>query len=192
MNKVKDFIRLAYSKKYLLTTNTITMCGIYGIADVIVQMIEMKSEGFQNVDLPRILRVSSIGLLHGPMNHYWYKFLDGTIVTGTHGVLVAKKVVADLSVSPFFTSTFIAGIATLEGKSAIESLDEYRRKFFQVLALDICVWPPAQSINFFFLPPAFRVLYVSFIVLIYTCFLTWIKHSELVDIESMNLPEKEI
>ena len=55
------------------------------------------------------MRVSSVGLLHGPMNHYWYKFLDGTIVTGTPGVLVAKKVIADLSVSPFFTSTFIAG-----------------------------------------------------------------------------------
>jgi len=168
------------------------MCGIYGIADVIVQMIEGKSRSLRDVELSRVLRVSSIGLLHGPMNHYWYKFLDGTVVIGTPGVLVAKKVIADLSVSPFFTSTFIAGIATLEGKSAIESLDEYRRKFFQVIALDICVWPPAQSVNFFFLPPAFRVLYVSFVVLIYTCFLTWIKHSELVDIEDMNRPEKEL
>uniref|UniRef100_A0AC34R7X4 Serine--tRNA ligase n=1 Tax=Panagrolaimus sp. JU765 TaxID=591449 RepID=A0AC34R7X4_9BILA len=157
---IKRLINLAYSPKFLLATNTATMCTIYGIADGIVQMIE-KDAFSKNVDFSRIFRVSSIGIIHGPMNHYWYKFLDKTIISGSSSILVGKKVFADLSISPFFTSTFIAGISFLEGKSMIESLSEYRNKFFQVLSLDFCVWPIAQTFNFLFLPTSFRVLFIK-------------------------------
>uniref|UniRef100_A0AC35FTN3 Uncharacterized protein n=1 Tax=Panagrolaimus sp. PS1159 TaxID=55785 RepID=A0AC35FTN3_9BILA len=177
MEIIKKFIDKAYNPKNLLTTNTLTICGIYGIADIIAQLTDKNG-----IDFKRIVRVSSIGLLHGPMNHFWYKWLDRRLIISTIKPLpkvLIKKVAIDLSVSPVFTVTFIGGIAILEGHSIQKALNEYKNNFFKVLRLDLCVWPPSQLINFWFVPPRFRVLYVSMVILVYTCFLTIIRHSNI-------------
>lgn len=86
------------------------------------------------------------------MNHLWYKFLERRIVGPVSVKLVAKKILADISVSPIFANVFISGcvvlsvfstnpllgVAFLEGASVKESLAEYRRKFFRVLAVSHC------------------------------------------------------
>lgn len=72
-----------------------------------------------------------------------------------------------------------------------EPIDEFRKKFCDYLTvsktphddliknffqLEVCVWPPIQAVNFWFVPPALRVFYVSCGQLIYNCFMTSIKH----------------
>ncbi|KAI6191269.1 Mpv17-like protein 2 [Aphelenchoides bicaudatus] len=164
----------AFSPRYLLFTNTTICCTLFGVADVVEQKVNNN-----HVDWVRAVRVGSIGFVLGPMNHFWYKFLERKIAGPVTVKLVAKKILADISVSPIFANVFISGVAFLEGASVKESLAEYRRKFFRVLALDCCVWPPTQSINFGLVPARFRVLYVSIVQLNYNIFLTYIKHNEL-------------
>lgn len=53
-------------------------------------------------------RVAALGLVLGPMNHQWYRLLDGRI-GGRTGKDIAVKVAADFAVSPIFACTFIAG-----------------------------------------------------------------------------------
>ncbi|KAI6173838.1 Mitotic checkpoint serine/threonine-protein kinase BUB1 beta [Aphelenchoides besseyi] len=97
----------------------------------------------------------------------WESYLNALFLEHRHLTLSPKKIASDIVVSPIFASTFISGtfiekgVAFLEGKSVRDSLDEYRRKFFRVLMLDLCVWPPTQAINFALLHPRFRVAYVS-------------------------------
>uniref|UniRef100_A0A0M3IQI7 Mpv17-like protein n=1 Tax=Ascaris lumbricoides TaxID=6252 RepID=A0A0M3IQI7_ASCLU len=74
-----------------------------------------------------------MGLVVGPMNHYWYKWLDARIIRGSQGAIVLKKVFADICASPVFASTFISGVALLEGQSISGALNEYGRKFFRIL-----------------------------------------------------------
>ena len=42
--------------------------------------------------------------------------------------------------------------------------------------MDLCLWPMAQFINFYFVPSGFRVLYVCGITLLWNMILAYIKH----------------
>uniref|UniRef100_A0A7E4VXG7 Mpv17-like protein n=1 Tax=Panagrellus redivivus TaxID=6233 RepID=A0A7E4VXG7_PANRE len=158
------------------------MCIIFGTADAFVQSVQNRetatSAEKNSIDWKRVLRVSAIGILHGPMNHFWYRFLDGVAFRGRPGYVIAKKVIADLSVSPVFATSFIAGLSLLEGNSIKNALLEYKQKFVKLFTLDACVWPPAQAINFWFVPPAFRVLYVSTVIFVYTGIFTAMRHDD--------------
>lgn len=41
------------------------------------------------------------------------------------------------------------------------------------------MWPAAQFINFYFLPPHYRVLYVNVVTTLYNVFLSHIKHKDM-------------
>ncbi|GMT32624.1 hypothetical protein PFISCL1PPCAC_23921, partial [Pristionchus fissidentatus] len=122
-------------------------------------------------------RMTTMGLVLGPMTHVWYRLLDSYAFRGARTVIVLKKIVCDVSVAPIFSSTTITGMALLEGKSVTAALMEYKQKFWHLFMLDLSVWPPVQFLNFFFLPPSFRVLYVNCVVLAYNCCLSYIKHN---------------
>jgi protein Mpv17 len=50
--------------------------------------------------------------------------------------------------------------------------------FFKV---DWLVWPPTQFLNFYFIAPQYRVLYINAITMLYNVFLCYIKHQKLDD-----------
>ncbi|KHN85950.1 Mpv17-like protein 2, partial [Toxocara canis] len=177
---LQRFVYAAFSSRYLLVTNTVSCSALLGVADVIQQYVhgDWDPKKGRPFDLWRTVRFTAMGIVVGPMNHYWYKWLDAAVIRGSQRRIVAKKVIADISVSPIFASTFISGVALLEGQSVSGALNEYCRKFFRIFMLDCCVWPPTQTFNFWLLPSSCRVLYVSSVQLVYNCFLSYIKHNE--------------
>ena len=139
----------------LLLVNTVVCGGLYGLGDVCQQKIT----GNGTNDWRRTTRMTTLGVLMGPVNHYWYWALD-FVMPGRAGKTVLKKVLADqLVMAPvccvlFYTGEqsgvlygilitsvisvalqltliiYWSGMCTLEGKSSMQAMEELKVKFW--------------------------------------------------------------
>ena len=91
--------------RYLLLTNTVVSGVLEGLGDFLQQKLERK----QNNDWQRTKRMTIIGLILGPPEHYWFRFLDKRF-PGKSPRIVAKKVFLDETVNGvFFLAVFFIG-----------------------------------------------------------------------------------
>ncbi|KAK2179291.1 hypothetical protein NP493_501g02002 [Ridgeia piscesae] len=170
-----------FSSRYLFVTNTVSYGVLMTAGDAAVQGIERvlarsKGKPLADYDWRRTGRLGGTGLLLGPFNHVWYAFLD-RVLPGCNTATVLRKILSDqLIASPFFAFAFFAGTGTLEGQPVREMLVEFKKKFWAVYKADWTLWPTAQAINFYFLPPQFRVLYVGIVTCAWDGFLSYVKH----------------
>ncbi|KAI9563820.1 hypothetical protein GHT06_011286 [Daphnia sinensis] len=174
-HKLKDLL----FGRYLWATNTVS-CGLLLTAgDIIQQRIELFTNSSQtndSIDVDRIGRMGTVGLVQGLPNHLWYTWLD-RILPGRTLTTVGKKIVADqLICSPISSASFFVGAGMLEGCSVLEGWEEYKSKFLLVYLTDCIVWPPSQLINFLLVPAVYRVLYVNVFTVAWNVFLSYAKH----------------
>ncbi|KAI0209060.1 Mpv17-like protein 2 [Lamellibrachia satsuma] len=181
MDVVAKAVGRLFSRRYLFVTNTVSYGLLMTAGDAAVQgierMVSRSKGGPQPVyDWRRTGRLGGTGLLMGPFNHVWYSFLD-RVLPGSNTATVVRKILCDqLIASPFFAFAFFAGTGTLEGQPVQDMLVEFKKKFWAIYKADWTLWPTAQAINFYFLPPQFRVLYVGVVTCAWDGFLSYMKH----------------
>lgn len=125
----------------------------------------------------RILdNISCSGLVIGPLNFYWYKYLDTKYPEKTIRIIAKKIFLDQIYGATFFTFLFIIIVCMLEGKKLSQSLEEFRQKFPFIYLIDWLIWPPSQAINFFLIPKEFRVIFVNLILVCWNIFLSYIKY----------------
>ncbi|CCD69104.2 Mpv17-like protein 2 [Caenorhabditis elegans] len=164
--------------RHLLLTNVGTSCAQIGTADIIQQHIngDVDRDGW---DWRRTCRMAAIGLVMAPSLHCFYRVLDTRKFIGSRNCKVLKKLAWDTAFIPYFSCIFMTVGSIYEGKSLSAAFAEYRRKMWHIWKVDFTLWPPAQLINFYFMPPALRVVYVNLVSLLYNCIMSYIKNNEL-------------
>ncbi len=160
------------STQPVLTKACTSFTGFF-LGDVLAQnFVEPPSSSY---DYGRTFRLASFGfLIHGPIGHHFYARLDG-LLPGTSAVTVAKKVLIDqVFWNPTFALLFFGYLNLTEGKS----LEQYRRKVEADLGTAVmgswAVWGPAHTVNFRFVPPSQRLLYINCVQVWYNVFLSFL------------------
>ncbi|CAM9343397.1 unnamed protein product [Lampetra planeri] len=170
--------KLLFQGRYLLITNTLSGGGTLALGDILQQTWEISKDKSRVRNWRRTGRMFLVGCTMGPVLHVWYTWLDKVYV-GKALKTVGKKVLLDqLIVSPAFGMWYFLGMSVMEGHTLSEGWLEFKSKFWEFYKADCTVWPTAQVINFYFLSPKFRVLYVNTVTLGWDIYLSYLKHRD--------------
>mmetsp|Transcript_14369 Transcript_14369/g.30268 ORF Transcript_14369/g.30268 Transcript_14369/m.30268 type:complete len:189 (-) Transcript_14369:306-872(-) len=170
-----------------LLTKALTSLTGFTIGDILAQ--NFVNDDGKPYDPMRTLRLGSFGfLIHGTTGHYFYGFLDSKL-PGTKPATVATKVLIDQTMwNPIFGLIFFGYLNVTEGKS----LEDYKNKIKADLKTAVmgswAVWVPAHTINFAFVPPSQRLLYINSIQIGYNVFLSFLGNKK---VESDEKEEKK-
>ncbi|XP_065223062.1 mpv17-like protein 2 [Planococcus citri] len=170
--KVLQFINNVFAK-HPLACNTVSSAVIMATGDAIIQkMTQTENEKLQ---WERTEKMGFVGGMLGPIQFFIYKNLD-KLFPRTDNKTVFRKIIVDQSLSaPIFICAFFF-LCNLWEKKPEQSFDEIKDKFIDVYKVDLMIWPAAQYVNFTYVPPQFRVMYVSGITVVYSAFLSYMKH----------------
>lgn len=168
----------AFSRKNLFYTNVLLSVGISTLGDSLEQTYELTRQEIVVFDPSRTAHMAFSGGTAGVICHHWYNFLDRVII-GKSLYMVTKKLMLDqLICSPLIILSFFATVAIFEDDPMENFTEEVKDKFWILYKAEWVVWPPAQIINFYFLPTRYRVLYDNTISLGYDIYTSKVKHQQ--------------
>uniref|UniRef100_A0A8D0C2M5 Mpv17-like protein 2 n=1 Tax=Salvator merianae TaxID=96440 RepID=A0A8D0C2M5_SALMN len=167
-----------FGGRNLIITNTVSSGFLMGAADVIQQSLERRRKKTHQWDTDRIAHMFITGCFMGPPLHYWYLWVDRiTPKKGSQRIkTVITKVALDQTFAPAFGCWYFVVMGLLQGHTLSYSLNEFKEKFWDYYLAELTLWPTAQMINFLFLPPHYRVLFVNVVTLGWNVYLSYIKH----------------
>ncbi|CAK1586040.1 unnamed protein product, partial [Parnassius mnemosyne] len=171
-------VKVAFSDKYLLYTNVTISISLSSLGDIMEQTYEIYTKEQDEYDFKRTMHMAFSGAAVGVLCHHWYKVLDKVIVGKTTDMVVKKLLLDQIIFSPIMIATFFGSVALFEENPLENFKEELKDKFITLYKAEWTVWPPAQIINFYFLPTRFRVLYDNTISLGYDVYTSQVKHSK--------------
>jgi len=166
-----------FSPRLLLVTNTTISFGLSGLGDLIQQKIETRKQ-VSSVNWSRTLHMStSFGLTSGVLCHFWYSYLDRILPGRGIRTIVTKIAWDQILFSPVcIAACILVSGGILERQTASQLVTETIQLGGRLYIAEWLFWPPAQFVNFYLLPPRFRVLYDNLVSLVYDTYTSHLKY----------------
>jgi len=123
-------------------------------------------------------------LLGSPIAHYWFGLLDrGTLLPASvaaapRAAAALKTALDQLLMAPLGLSLFFCSVSLMEGKGPAEAAASLSARIKPALQANYLLWPAAQIVNFSFVPPQQRVLYVNCVAVFWCAILSHLAAAE--------------
>jgi len=136
------------------------------------------SPSHHRLDMSSVKRYAIMGtFVIPPILTKWYHWLDNRFPSTSKRTVLKKLILDQFLLTPWLLAMFFIGMAFLEGGKGKALLTELKQKFSMTFSLDCCYWLPIQALNFLFVPPMFRVVYIGVTTFIWMNILCFIKAS---------------
>lgn len=175
LKQLADKVGVLFTSRYLLLTNTAITVGLSCSGDALQQNYQKFKKERIRLDKRRSGNVALTGLLIGPFCHFWYLYLDKWLPGRTFRIIAKKLIVDQLICSPVVIGSYLAITSWCEGQRGIALKQELIEKGKTLYKADWVVWPVAQTVNFYFLPTKYRVLYDNTISFGFDCYFAHVK-----------------
>uniref|UniRef100_A0A1L8D8X5 Putative conserved plasma membrane protein n=1 Tax=Nyssomyia neivai TaxID=330878 RepID=A0A1L8D8X5_9DIPT len=163
---------------------------LWPCGSLIQQTIEGKT--WRTYDWSKCLRMCIFGsLVIGPSMYMWIRLANNMWPKRELKTSIAKALCEQISYDPFMIATFLFCMSLLEGKGDQQARLEVREKFFDTYKVGAVYWPCVQTINFTLVPPRNQVVVVSIFSMIWSSFLSYMKHMEIERIRQKKLEKKQ-
>ncbi|XP_017137023.1 mpv17-like protein 2 [Drosophila miranda] len=175
--------------KYLAVTNIVGSGLLLVAGDAVTQQYE-RAIHKRLFDFHRSGCMFLTGLAVGPVQHAFYSHLD-VYLPDSKRITAVKKIFFDqMFMSPTYIFLFFYVSSLLEGKTIKESNAEIREKFLYTWMIDCLIWPAVQYLNFRFLNPRHRVVFINVTNCMYIVLLSYIKHDWALHNQNPEIKEK--
>merc|ERR1712126_114497 len=157
--------------RHPLPTNCVLYGSLSGLAEFSQQTVLYKLSSSQSEEKRTKYDMRNVGNyvvmgggVFATVLHFWYKWLDRVmpVFTGTTARIIARKVAVDAIVFavPYYTAFYVC-LNYLSKVPIEESLEELRKKLVPTILSTTAFWVPAQTVNFRFISPRYRVFYLA-------------------------------
>uniref|UniRef100_A0A3Q1GIE1 Si:ch211-120k19.1 n=1 Tax=Acanthochromis polyacanthus TaxID=80966 RepID=A0A3Q1GIE1_9TELE len=163
-------------------SNVLGYTALFASADLfqqnfLAQKAAAGSEGQGGVDWTQTARVATVGFcFHANFNYRWLAALEKLLPGGGMKAVAGKVVLDQLIAAPLTISAFYIGLSFLEDKE--ELLEDWRQKFWTSYQTGVVYWSTMQAINFTFVPPVARTVFLGGVALTFTVFLCHLRQQQ--------------
>lgn len=113
-----------------------------------------------------------------PILHVMYSRVLPALVPEVTAVGAVKKLLIDqLGAAPFIMLGFFPAINFVEGKPFSQSVQDLKEKYYATMIANYKIWPPANLINFMFVPIQYQVLWANFVSLFFNAVLSYMHNT---------------
>lgn len=122
----------------------------------------------------RTMKFATVGFCLAPQLVVWYRFIQHQLPGKPSFMIASKRMLVDQFIFASWSTAYCLGFATvLNGGDIKDVHKQIDAKWYDSYKVNLLLWPPAQIINFWFIPPHFRVLWTNFIAFGWTTFMSF-------------------
>ena len=199
MNFLSWYTRMLKEKPF--STKSITSFFTFGLGDFICQSVESKFDNKSDkakaavkpYNWKRIFKQCIFGVIMTPYLHIQYNILIPKFFPNPGALNTAKLLFYDQTVNAsVFLLAFFTYMDLLNDVDLGTSLKNTYVKFFPTLIANWKVWPGVQLVNFTFVPPEYRVLFVNVVAIGWNTYLSYVQNVKSFNLESTKEVGKDL